>query len=283
MSIITTLQKVLSHPLNSRRKTFAVARMIWWQARSRLGPATVKFVNQTRYRVHRGETGLTGNIYCGLQDFEEMSLVLHALRPGDVFVDVGANMGSYSMLAGTTGADIVAYEPHRPTFERLSENISINNFKARLECCGVGETASTARLSQTRGTMNQIDEEGELISMKSIDDDIERATILKVDVEGYEVPVFRGAKRVLSDPGLLAVLFEHSPHNQYGFEVSEIHQILAELGFRPFRYDPLTRTLSHVDVSLKDMRPTANWIFARSEVADRLASSPKFSVHGHQV
>lgn len=44
-------------------------------------------------------TGATGNWYCGLQEYEDMSFVLHALRPGDLFVDVGANIGSYSILA----------------------------------------------------------------------------------------------------------------------------------------------------------------------------------------
>jgi len=40
-----------------------------------------------------GETGVTGNIYTGLHEFSSMGYLLHVLREGDLFVDVGANVG----------------------------------------------------------------------------------------------------------------------------------------------------------------------------------------------
>ena len=43
--------------------------------------------------------GVTGNVYCGLHDFAEMSFMLHLLRAGDLFADIGANVGSYTVLA----------------------------------------------------------------------------------------------------------------------------------------------------------------------------------------
>jgi hypothetical protein len=46
-----------------------------------------------------GMTGATGNLYVGLHEFEEMAFLLHFLRPGDLFADVGANVGSYTILA----------------------------------------------------------------------------------------------------------------------------------------------------------------------------------------
>ena len=55
--------------------------------------------------------GATGNIYCGLHDFEEMSFLMHFLRAGDVFADVGVNVGAYSMLAASVGARAIAFEP----------------------------------------------------------------------------------------------------------------------------------------------------------------------------
>ena len=58
-----------------------------------------------------GMTGATGNVYCGLHEFEDMALVLHALRPRDLFVDVGANVGSYTVLGGQPARVALASNP----------------------------------------------------------------------------------------------------------------------------------------------------------------------------
>jgi hypothetical protein len=46
-----------------------------------------------------GMTGATQNIYVGLQEFVDIMLTLHFLRKGDLFLDMGANVGSYTILA----------------------------------------------------------------------------------------------------------------------------------------------------------------------------------------
>lgn len=56
------------------------------------------WIEGARLMVRNGMTGATGNIYCGLHEFTDMSFVLHLLRPDDLFVDVGANIGSYTVL-----------------------------------------------------------------------------------------------------------------------------------------------------------------------------------------
>jgi hypothetical protein len=62
-------------------------------------PVVVPFVGDTRLLVARGMRGATGNVYVGLHEFEEMAFALHALRPSSRFIDVGANVGSYTVLA----------------------------------------------------------------------------------------------------------------------------------------------------------------------------------------
>ena len=62
-------------------------------------------------------TGATGNIYTGLHEFEDMMFLLHLLRPGDIFVDAGANIGSYTVLASAVvGAKSISFEPVPPLF-----------------------------------------------------------------------------------------------------------------------------------------------------------------------
>ncbi|TMC68336.1 MAG: FkbM family methyltransferase, partial [Chloroflexi bacterium] len=93
--------------------------MVRWQFVSRLiaGPIALPFVEGTSLFAMRGMTGATGNWYCGLHEVREMAFVLHLLRAKDHFLDVGANVGSYTVLAGgAVGARVTAVEPIPETF-----------------------------------------------------------------------------------------------------------------------------------------------------------------------
>lgn len=64
------------------------------------GPVAVPFVENTRLLVGTGMAGATGNVYAGLHEFQDMAFVLHALRPSSFFLDGGANVGVYTVVAG---------------------------------------------------------------------------------------------------------------------------------------------------------------------------------------
>jgi hypothetical protein len=122
--------------LNQKGKLTAVARFAQWQIRSRLvrRPVVHQWIDGAKFFVQAGETGLTQNIYCGLHDFSEMALLLHVLRRDDLFVEVGANAGSYTILACVVrGALAYALEPLPRTYSRLSENIKLNHLEGRVK------------------------------------------------------------------------------------------------------------------------------------------------------
>lgn len=81
-------------------------RILRWQLGSRLlgSRVVVPFVDGSWLLVGTGMHGATGNVYVGLMEFEDMAFVLHLVCEGDEFLDVGANMGVYSILAATRGA-----------------------------------------------------------------------------------------------------------------------------------------------------------------------------------
>jgi len=60
-----------------------------------------EWINGSRFLVKNGEPGLTGNIYTGVHEFSEMGYLPHILRPEDMFFDIGANVGSYMILASS--------------------------------------------------------------------------------------------------------------------------------------------------------------------------------------
>jgi hypothetical protein len=100
MGLMQTARFIRRHPLTRNAPVAAIVRFAGWQVASRMRTEiVVDWIGGAKLAVRRGMTGATGNIYCGLHEFAEMGFLLHLLRPGDVFVDVGANVGSYTVLA----------------------------------------------------------------------------------------------------------------------------------------------------------------------------------------
>ena len=101
-SILSTFRFIATHPLSSKRPLRALCRYGRWQIESRLRPEVeFRWIEGSKLIARNGMTGATGNIYCGLHEFTDMAFVLHLLRPDDLFVDVGANIGSYTVLASS--------------------------------------------------------------------------------------------------------------------------------------------------------------------------------------
>ena len=96
------LHFIWSQPLNKDARLRAVLRFFRWQIASRLIKCSIAmpFVEDTLLLATSGMAGATLNWYNGLHEPREMGFALHLLRPGDLFVDVGANVGSYTVLAG---------------------------------------------------------------------------------------------------------------------------------------------------------------------------------------
>jgi hypothetical protein len=122
-----------THPLTRRRRLSAAARVLRWQIESRIcDEVTIDWIGGTRLAARRGMTGATGNIYAGLHEFPDMAFVLHFLRPCDVFADVGANVGSYTILAsGVVRCHTVAFEPDPLTAAALERNVICGNSSRR--------------------------------------------------------------------------------------------------------------------------------------------------------
>ena len=128
MQPLDTLSFILRHPLNRKRPIASLRRLASWQIASRLhDEVVVEWIGGARLAVKRGMTGATGNVYCGLHEFVEMAFLLHMLRPDDVFLDVGANVGSYAVLASKVcRACSIAFEPDPTAAQFLRRNIYLN-------------------------------------------------------------------------------------------------------------------------------------------------------------
>jgi FkbM family methyltransferase len=293
MSIFNTLGFITSHPLNHQQKLTALVRFAKWQVSSRLAPGAIVFdwVNGSRFLVRRGETGLTGNIYSGLHEFADMSYLLHVSRPEDLFVDVGANVGSYTILAcSAVGARGYAFEPIPSTHSRLVENLRLNCLeqKVRHPNVGIGETSGELLFTADGDTVNHALAEGETcadtvsVEVTTLDTVLkdESPSLIKIDVEGFEKPVLLGAQSILSNTSLHSVIMElNGSGERYGFDESTILEMMLDHGFRTYSYQPFQRTL--LDLSGKNL-DSGNTLFIRNKeyVEDRIRSAGKITVNG---
>jgi FkbM family methyltransferase len=162
--------------------------------------------------------------------------------PGDLVVDAGANIGyltSLAMARSGAGGTVVAYEPHPAVFELLERNASIWRLRsglAQLELrrvalsdrTGDGRLVAGSTLQTNMGlaTLEESDtaRADDLVSveLRTLDDEIGDRSVglLKIDVEGHELQVLRGATRLLEQGLIRDVIFEH--HAPYPDAATEI-------------------------------------------------------------
>lgn len=296
MSLIQTLKFITDHPLNNRHKFQSLIRFAKWQISSRMmqGEFVYPWIGDAKFFVKKGDFGLTGNIYTGLHEFSDMGFLLHFLRKRDLFVDVGANLGSYSILAcAVVGAQGIAFEPVPNTFERLHRNMRLNSLEQTLTCVnkGVGAAEGFIKFSTDEDTTNHALANGEH-SKASVDVEIvaldsalrgSSPILIKIDVEGYESKVLEGAQEVLANASLRAVIMELNGSGfRYGFDESKILAMVNDLGFKPFSYNPSDRSLIPIDGK---NAASGNTLFIRDEsfVKDRIKQAPRVIVNKYCI
>lgn len=290
MSLLNTLRFIITHPLAQRNRVAALSRFIKWQINIRLNPHPVlyPFVGETKLLAWQGLTGATGNIYTGLHEFEDMAFLLHFLREEDLFADIGANVGSYTVLAaGAAGCRVVAVEPLPLTFDILSDNVAINHLseKVALLNIGIGAGAGTLRFTRSLDTTNHVATSGETdtleVPVRTLDEILPKTPqLIKIDVEGFELPVLRGAGKILTDTALNALIIEvNQSAARYGYSGGEVHKILIGNDFQPFAYEPFTRNLTALSGPNE-----GNTLYLRGIdfVKNRIETAKKVSVLGQE-
>src|SRR5690606_17472427 len=119
-------QRIQKHPITSRQPYSAMLRYLYFNIKSRVVKEQItKWLGGLKFYAQKGDAGLVGNIYYGLYEFEESLFLLHFMHKEDVFFDIGANLGHYSMLiSGIKKCKTIAVEPVPATFNRLVRNIT---------------------------------------------------------------------------------------------------------------------------------------------------------------
>lgn len=294
-ALATTARFLWNHPLTSRQRATTFSRWLRWQVGSRIlvGRAVMPFVAGTELIVDRGMTGASGNVYAGLHEFNDMGFLLHFLRDGDAFLDVGANVGAYTVLAaGVCGATCTAIEPIPTTYAALLANLRLNGLEARARALnvGVGASEGTLRFTRSLDTTNHVvadgeDAAGDVVDVAVTTIDVvtrgQRPKLMKIDVEGFEMQALAGAEETLAARELEAIIIElNGLGSRYGHDDTRIDSQLRRIGLTPHVYDPLTRTLSP-----RDRLGNDNVLYLRdaAAVAERLRAARAVRVLGQRL
>ncbi|HKV25369.1 MAG TPA: FkbM family methyltransferase [Candidatus Acidoferrum sp.] len=176
----------------------------------------------------------------------EIEFILRMLQPGMTFFDAGANIGLFSLAIGRKlmgqASTIYAFEPCPSTFSILKKNLSENRLAevraVRLALSDqTGETTLYAKTGlkdalNSPGSPSRTDAEvvgQELVQTITLDDfvareRIPRVDVMKVGVEGAELLVFRGGRKLLAGPDAPLILYAG-----YGCSTAEFHYHPVEL------------------------------------------------------
>jgi FkbM family methyltransferase len=215
----------------------------------------------------------------GTLEISETRLVQALLRPGMCFIDVGANIGYYTLIAasivGPTGA-VHAFEPNEVIRTRLSANLRRNELD-NVVVHGEAMTSQSGSVrfyasvsSENSGTSSIIpgaglSAQGEEVPCVSLDDFAatlapRRIDVLKMDVEGAELDAIKGGHKVLGGADAPALVFE-------GHDAAPIIEALRAFGYHTRKIDYSLGT----GLELRDPNETTTGIFDAYEAPNYFA------------
>jgi FkbM family methyltransferase len=178
------------------------------------------------------------------------------LRPGMIFIDVGAHVGKYVLLAARAvgpGGEVHAFEPNHLAFDLLVANVRLNHLdNVRLQSCAVSHRDGARdfeicrELTVSSFSKNLLARQvREVVRVRCVALDSycvgwrRQPDLIKIDVEGAELAVFQGAQQLLGLPEGQApvLLFEYSPANfgHFGYEPAELLGLLGRFGYGAWR------------------------------------------------
>ncbi|MCH7230598.1 FkbM family methyltransferase [Glycomyces sp. L485] len=237
---------VWSHPANSGRRMAAVRRAIGFQLRARMGRPVLTAIGERGLMWAELHVTAASKVrYANPPDWNEMRAWEPLLRPGDLFVDVGSNVGAYALWAGDLGATVIAVEPGSASVRRLRRNVALNDFPISVVQCALAERPGLLRLTGDKDTMNHLvfdaDGPGERVAVDTLDNVLadRRAAGVKIDVEGAERLVLEGARRALSEHriGVLQLEWNTMSRKVLSETRAPVAELLREYGYTFMRPD----------------------------------------------
>ena len=266
----------MSHPATEGQRGRAIARLLRRQVANRVfrRKGVVVEVAGTMLRVPAWSTSAGLVLYTGLSEYHPMQFMLRYLRSGDLFVDVGANVGVYSSFACSHGAEVVAFEPFPRALEEVRQNARLNGCTMRAEACAIAERNGTAHFQVSMPTARRASSRTAGLRCPSVPWTLRlgsslrlsRSTWRGLSSAWFEVPSAR------SEAGTVLLVEVH--RNLLGGSHKEFWEALAQMGYEIVDCE----RLEPVDAQVGTFVATADVQETRRRVAEKPALMPPVSV-----
>ncbi|MBM3677300.1 MAG: FkbM family methyltransferase, partial [Actinobacteria bacterium] len=191
---------------------------------------------------------------------------------GALAVDGGAHLGHVALTMARAGAEVLAYEPQPAILPALRANVARNGLQAQVSvrAAALGSGRGEAFLSSEGSSSTLAGGRGTRVDVVSLDDDLAGRvpTVVKLDLEGWEVEALRGMRRTLEGDVVLLVECNPEALGAAGTSQAELVAELALHGYDVRRVDEKSRRLA--PLSEPSGSGFANLVCARPETIDRL-------------
>lgn len=221
--------------------------------------------------------------YWGEWEPDETWLLRKILRPGDIFLDVGANVGYFSLLAASIVGEqgrVIAVEAVPPTAELLQRNIDLNGFRnVEVHNCAASDTPGQLNIGRPSHGSGQssLRLRGDSVTQwevqaQRLDDLIGQELPLrfvKMDIEGAECLALKGAANMLSRADAPMVICEvtDSYLRELGSSALELLKLMEGYGFTKM-YDVHNRSLKPINSQDIKHGFQTNVLFTKHGIAD---------------
>ena len=197
-------------------------------------------------------------MYFNAYEIEVIDIMKKHLKPGDVFIDAGANVGYLSAVAaglvGTSG-QVHSFEPMPQYCVYISETARLNpSYSITANNCALGDKSGKTTIYTQKGCIggsslvqgyfpDEQQEDAVTIDVLKLDDYLQQKAItnismIKIDTQGYELPILRGALGYLqaNRDNLPMIICEVSPHafSLVNSSLDDFGNMMKELGYEPF-------------------------------------------------
>lgn len=245
------VKRIWRAPGNRGRRLKVLLRSVLWLVNKKTlrRPWTLRVFGDLNLRCYPDSIIALHVVQRGeFHDWDTAKFITKFLRAGDSFVDVGANIGLYTLPAAAKKARVVSVEPSFRNRERLEENLRINGITSvRVEACALGEKAGEMAFCDADALAHvELAGNGPRVPVHTLDSILPEGEIslLKVDVEGFELSVFQGAENAMRAGRLPVILFEMNHlYERYGVTAADIFGFLRSRGYQIARYEHDARQL----------------------------------------
>ncbi len=257
-----TIKYIWSHPSCKNKKIQSISRFFSWQLYKRVFQRSIdiQLLPGVKIRCYPDSHSAAAVLYCGLYDYDEMNFLLRYLRDEDSFLDIGANVGVYTLMAASKikSGSIYSFEVLPKNYNRLEENVDLNQFQhVKPYKLAVSDFTGTTALNLAGGdsmpfitltaTDNTITVPTDMLDNLLQNKSFANLTLAKMDIEGAEILAFKGATSLLKQQRPYVWILEiNDAVNNFGYHKQDVADFLQDYGYHLYNYDADTNKLDAV-------------------------------------